>query len=230
MGKAVVHRAYIGESAARIAHGEFRAGRTLEEEQARVALVGVGGLFRFGINIVKNGFAVQGAIAQGVHNLHGFVRVDVAIPRQAQIAQRIAAEIARVHRKEQPPVIAEGGIVDHRLNGRISIKHFRLRSFRMSGSGWQRQQGDCRQHPAKPPECSRLSHAFTPSFVLAFIIRKARLQEKSRFIHERIPLGYISRTALCRQPSPRPEIAAQWATARANAGCRRECCNPIPPG
>ena len=164
-----MHRAHISEPTARIAHGKFHAGRALEEEQTRIALVGISVLLRFSVNIVKDGFAVQGAIAQGVHDLHGFVRINVAVPRQAQIAQRIAAEIARVHRKEQPPVIAEGGIVEHRLNGRISIKHFHLHSFCMGGSGCQRHQANCRQRPEKPPECSRLSHAFTLSFVLAFL-------------------------------------------------------------
>ena len=58
-----MHCAHIGESTACIAHGKFRARRTLEKEQARITLVGIGSFLLLGVNIVKDGLAVQGTIA-----------------------------------------------------------------------------------------------------------------------------------------------------------------------
>ena len=130
--EAVLHRAHIGKAAARVAHGEPRARRTLEEEQARIPLGGVGGFFFLGIDIVKDGFAVQRARAQKIGDFHRLIRVDVVVPRQAQTAQRIAAHVALVHRKNQPPVVAKRRIMDDGLNRRVLSICVHIRVLRES--------------------------------------------------------------------------------------------------
>ena len=181
MGEAVLHCADIRESAARIAHGELRAGRSAEEEQPHVPLRRISSFFLVGVNVVEDGFARQHAIAQGADDFHRLVRIDVRVPRQMQIPQRVAAVISRVYREQQPPVIAKDRVGDDRLNPRVAGDGLHVDRFLAQGT-----DGQDAQH--QQPKYHSI-HNLTP-FRVDSMINKTRLPEKSRFVHGSIPLRY----------------------------------------
>ena len=48
---------------------------------------------------------------QRVDYLHGLIRVDVAVPGEAEGAERVAAHVGAFHGKEQPPVVSKDRVV-----------------------------------------------------------------------------------------------------------------------
>lgn len=75
-----MHGPHIGKTAASIANGESLTRGSLEEKQPRVLLGGISGFFFLGLNIIED--RVPG-LCMEVHricNLHGLVRVDMAVP------------------------------------------------------------------------------------------------------------------------------------------------------
>ena len=132
-----MHRADVCKAAAGVDKGKLFSGIAFEEEQPRIALGGVGRFFGVGIYVVKNRFARRGAGAHSIHDLDGLIRIDVVIPRQAQIAKRIPAVIAGIHRKDQPAPSPESGVVDHVHNGCIFRIHFDF--LRLPGAALKRE-------------------------------------------------------------------------------------------
>ena len=90
VGKAVVHRAHIGKSAASIADGKLFAGISLEKEQARICLRRVGGFFRVGIDVIKDRFSGLGAAFHVIGDLHRLVGVNLRVPCEPQFSQCIS--------------------------------------------------------------------------------------------------------------------------------------------
>ena len=78
----VVHCSYIGKTSAGVTDGERSTGIASEKEQPCVAFLRVGGLLLIGIDIVEDVLAGICLSLHVVHNLHRFVGIDVAIPRQ----------------------------------------------------------------------------------------------------------------------------------------------------
>ena len=116
MREAVLHGPHIGKGTACIADGELLAGDSLEEKQSRILLGRFSRLFLVGVDVIEDGLAVRCPLSQGVHDLHRFVRVDVAVIGQPEIFQRIAAVIGILHRKQQPSVRAEHWVMLHIFN------------------------------------------------------------------------------------------------------------------
>ena len=48
---------------------------------------------------------------QRVDYLHGLIRVDVAVPGEAEGAERVTAHVPPLHREEQPPVVSKDRVV-----------------------------------------------------------------------------------------------------------------------
>ena len=57
-----MHSAHISKTAARAAYGKLFSETASEEEQAGIFFSGIGCLFLFGVNVVKNGFSGTGTM------------------------------------------------------------------------------------------------------------------------------------------------------------------------
>ena len=111
MREAVLHRPDIGKGPARVANGEGRAFFTTEEKEARVLFGRVGGLFFVGVDVIEHRLTRGGPLAQRVHYLRGLIGVYMAVPGEAQRAERVTAHVPALYREEQPPVISENRVV-----------------------------------------------------------------------------------------------------------------------
>ena len=113
MWKAVVHSPYIGEGPARVADCEGRALLPLEEKQSGVRLGRVGGLLRVGVDVVKNCLSGPGAVLQRLDNLHGFIRVNVAVVGKTQLSQCFSAVVVVLHREKETAIVSKDRIGDY---------------------------------------------------------------------------------------------------------------------
>ena len=80
MGKAVLHGAYIDETAAGIADRSLSARLAPEEEQAGVLLFRIFCFFLFRIDIKKDLIAGGSLFSQIIYDLHGLIRIDIVVP------------------------------------------------------------------------------------------------------------------------------------------------------
>ena len=110
MREAVVHRADEHHSAARVAYRDLAVFIPFEEEQPRIAFRRISRLFRVRVYVAEDFIARLGVRFHIVCDLHGLVRVDMAVPRQIEVAERRSAVITLVYRKNQSSVVAERGI------------------------------------------------------------------------------------------------------------------------
>ena len=116
MREAVLHGTHIGKGSACIANGKLLAGCSFEEEKTRILLGWVSRLFLGCVNIVENGLSSFCPLSQGVHDLHRFVRIDVAVIGQPEFFQSVAAVIGILYREQQPSVRAEHWVMLHIFN------------------------------------------------------------------------------------------------------------------
>ena len=124
MREAVLHGTHIGKGSSRIADGKLLSGRALEEEQSGIRLGWVSSLFHIGVDVIEDGLAVRCPLSQSVHDLHRFVRIDMAVVGQLKFFQRVAAVIVVICREQQPPEAVKRRIVDYGFNGRSLGKWF----------------------------------------------------------------------------------------------------------
>ena len=103
MREAVLHGAHIGKGTACIADGELLAGDSLEEKQSCIFFGRVSRLFLVGVDVIEDGLAVRCPLSQGVHDLHRFVWINMAVVGQLKFFQSVAAVIILVRWKQQPP-------------------------------------------------------------------------------------------------------------------------------
>ena len=113
MREAVLHGTHVGERTARIADGKLLAGGSLEEKQSCIFFGRVNGLFLVGVDVIEDGLAVRCLLSQGVHDLHRFVRIDMAVVGQLKFFQRVAAVIVVICREQQPSVRVEHWSILH---------------------------------------------------------------------------------------------------------------------
>lgn len=110
MGKAIMHRPDVDEAASCIANRELRPGIAAEKEEARVSFVVIGRLLFLAIDIKEDTLPGRSAGMEGIHDLHRLIGVDVGIPSQAQVPQRVPAIVALVHGEQKAPVVSKGGV------------------------------------------------------------------------------------------------------------------------
>ena len=124
MREAVLHGTHVGERTARIADGELLAGSSLEEKQSCIFFGRVSGLFLIGVDVIEDGLAVRCPLSQGVHDLHRFVRIDMAVVGQLKFFQRVAAVIVVICREQQPSKAVKGRSIDNLFDFCIAGKGF----------------------------------------------------------------------------------------------------------
>ena len=107
MREAVLHGAHIGKGTACIADGELLAGDSLEEKQSCIFFGRVSRLFLVGVDVIEDGLAVRCPLSQSVHDLHRFVRINMAVVGQLKFFQSVAAVIGILYREQQPSVRTE---------------------------------------------------------------------------------------------------------------------------
>ena len=124
MREAVLHGAHIGKSTACIADGELLAGDSLEEKQSGIFFGRVSRLFLVGVDVIEDGLAVRCPLSQGVHDLHRFVWINMAVVGQLKFFQSVAAVIILVRWKQQPPEAVKGRSIDDIFDFCIAGKGF----------------------------------------------------------------------------------------------------------
>ena len=75
-----MHGTHIGEAASGIADCKLCTGITPEKEESCIFLCRVCHFFFIGVDIIKDGFSRSSAGPHIVCDLHGLVRIDVAVP------------------------------------------------------------------------------------------------------------------------------------------------------
>ena len=113
MREAVLHGPHIGKGTACIADSEFLAGDSLEEKQSCIFFGRVSRLFLVGVNVIEDGLAVRCPLSQGVHDLHRFVWINMAVVGQPEFFQSVAAVVGILYREQQPSVRAEHWSILH---------------------------------------------------------------------------------------------------------------------
>lgn len=143
VGEAIVHGPHIDKTAASIANGESLTRGSLEEKHPRVLLGGINGFFFLGINIIEDRVPGLCMEVHRIYNLHGLVRVDMAVPSQPQVTQGVPTVIAAIRWKDQPAIAAKDGITHHIGYGRVGSiegvpilrRKIRCQRLRPCGSG-----------------------------------------------------------------------------------------------
>ena len=107
----VRHGPGVGEGSARAGHGEGCSRLASEEKEAGVLLCRVSSFLGVGGDVVEHRLARRCALMQRVDYLHGLIRVDVAVPGEAEGAERVAAHVPPLHGEEQPPVVSKNRVV-----------------------------------------------------------------------------------------------------------------------
>ena len=115
MGKTIVHRRHIDETASGIDNGCLLSLISPEEKEPRIFFIRIFRLLFFRINIIENPLSRQHLIFQIVCSLHRALRVHIVIPCQ-DFSHVLKLQIlidSPVRWKDQPAVISERWIADY---------------------------------------------------------------------------------------------------------------------
>ena len=116
VGEAVMHGPHVHEAAG-VDHGKFGPRLSPEQKQPCIPFGWVRLHLLLGVNGVKDLFPSGGPADHVIDDLHGLIRLDVAVPdvdtAGAHLSQRHVLRYRPVHREQQTAKIPQHGVGDH---------------------------------------------------------------------------------------------------------------------